>query len=117
MISGTASHARWPPTRIAPISTRGRNRGGTGQGRQRQDSSDRRRSDASRGKSAMSSSSSAYVFAAMQRIEPGLELVGLQTSFEVALPQDLTDCVALLVADTQRAVAWAVTSVVPGVSR
>jgi len=41
-------------------------------------------------------------------VEPCVELVGVETPFQVALPQDVTDGVAFLVADAKRAVARAV---------
>src|SRR5262249_34856968 len=49
--------------------------------------------------------------------EPRLELVAVQTSFEVALAKDLADAVALLVADTERAVARTFAAAVPVVIR
>jgi hypothetical protein len=40
-----------------------------------------------------------------------VELVGVETPFQVALPQNVTDGVAFLVADAKRAVARAVSEV------
>src|SRR5262249_16587612 len=50
-------------------------------------------------------------------LEAGLEFIGVEASFQVALAQDLADRVAFLVADSQRPVAWSVARVVSIVIR
>ena len=105
------SHAKPAPAAIAAISARGVTRKATGRkrnGSKRGANLETCCGPAALGRVGQVGDELVELGVCLRRhraLEPCLELVVVQTSFHVALSQDLADRVALLVAHTHRAVA------------